>query len=202
MRFGTIHPNVNGTVVSKPRKTNAEQRPREFLKPEEVESLIKAAKSSRCGDRDSLMIAMAYNHALRATELVSLEWDQIDLENGQIRVTRVKNSEEGMHFLAAKEISALKALRKLSTGRFVFLSEGRINPISIRGFHKLVVLAGERAGFDFPIHPHMLRHAKGYQLANRNTDLRLIQTYLGHKAIQHTVRYTKLNPNMVKGLEK
>ena len=47
------------------------------------------------------------------------------------------------------------------------------------------------------IHPHMLRHACGFKLAN---DTRTIQAYLGHKSIQHTVRYTELAPTRFKSL--
>ena len=43
------------------------------------------------------------------------------------------------------------------------------------------------------IHPHMLRHTTGYALVNKGTDIRIIQGYLGHKAISSTVRYTKLD---------
>ena len=53
-------------------------------------------------------------------------------------------------------------------------------------------LTAERAGIGFPIHPHMLRHACGYALANRGTDTRTLQAYLGHRNIQHTVHYTEL----------
>jgi hypothetical protein len=57
----------------------------------------------------------------------------------------------------------------------------------------MVARLGEAAGLDFPAHPHMLRHACGYQLANDGQDTRSLQLYLGHKNIQHTVRYTQLN---------
>ncbi len=57
--------------------------------------------------------------------------------------------------------------------------------------------AGKAAGFGMKIHPHMLRHACGYKLAN---DGRTIQAYLGHKSIQHTVRYTELAPTRFKSL--
>ena len=52
---------------------------------------------------------------------------------------------------------------------------------------------GERAGFAFQVHAHMLRHACGYKLANDGVDTRTIQAYLGHKSIQHTTRYTELS---------
>ena len=56
------------------------------------------------------------------------------------------------------------------------------------------------AGFGFIVHPHMLRHAAGYKLANDGVDTRTIQAYLGHRNIQHTVRYTELNGRRFKGL--
>lgn len=59
-------------------------------------------------------------------------------------------------------------------------------------FHKLVARAGVAAGLGMPIHPHMLRHATGFKLANDGQDTRAIQHYLGHKNIQHTVLYTRL----------
>ena len=61
-------------------------------------------------------------------------------------------------------------------------------------FGTLFARLGERAGMAFPIHPHMLRHACGYALANAGHDTRALQAWLGHKNIQHTVRYTELSP--------
>ena len=48
-------------------------------------------------------------------------------------------------------------------------------------------------------HPHMLRHACGYALANKGHDTRALQAYLGHRNIQHTVRCTELSPKRFKG---
>ena len=58
--------------------------------------------------------------------------------------------------------------------------------------------AGEAAEFGFKAHPHMLRHACGFALANKGHDTRALQAYLGHKNIQHTVRYTELSPDRFK----
>jgi site-specific recombinase XerD len=57
----------------------------------------------------------------------------------------------------------------------------------------LVALDRSR-GADFPVHAHMLRHACGYKLANDGHPTRSLQDYLGHRNIQHTVRYTELAP--------
>ena len=61
-----------------------------------------------------------------------------------------------------------------------------------RTVHHVVAEAARVAGIEFPVHPHMLRHATGFYLANAGQDTRAIQLYLGHKNIQHTVRYTEL----------
>ena len=62
----------------------------------------------------------------------------------------------------------------------------------------MVARLGVVADFGFPVHPHMLRHACGYKLANDGVDTRSLQAYLGHKNIQHTVRYTELAPTRFK----
>jgi len=51
---------------------------------------------------------------------------------------------------------------------------------------------GKAAKLPFAVHPHMLRHACGFKLANDGHDTRALQHYLGHKNIQHTVRYTEM----------
>jgi site-specific recombinase XerD len=97
----------------------------------------------------------------------------------------------------------MRALRKLQResppSPFVFTSE-RGAPFSTAGFAKLIERAGEAAGFAFKAHPHMLRHACGFALANAGHDTRSPQAYLGHRNIQHTVRYTELAPDRFKGL--
>jgi site-specific recombinase XerD len=55
-----------------------------------------------------------------------------------------------------------------------------------------------RPRLQFPVHPHMLRHGCGYALANAGHDTRALQAWLGHKNIQHTVRYTELAPHRFK----
>jgi hypothetical protein len=84
---------------------------------------------------------------------------------------------------------------------YVFISE-RGPPFTSAGFRKTVARLGEAAGFRFGVHPHMLRHACGYKLANQSTDTRTLRAYLGHKNIAHTVRYTELSATRFKGLWK
>jgi type 1 fimbriae regulatory protein FimB/type 1 fimbriae regulatory protein FimE len=186
---------VIGTVPPR-RKPNADLRTREYLTEPEVERLITAAKANRQGHRDATMILIAFRHGLRAAELVDLRWDQVDLgRNACLHVRRVKNGIATTHPLQGDEMRALRALPREST--FVFVSE-RGTPFTRAGFAKMVVRLGQEAKFKFGVHPHMLRHACGYALANRGHDTRALQAYLGHKNIQHTVRYTELSPTRFK----
>ena len=83
----------------------------------------------------------------------------------------------------------------------MFVSE-RKGPLTDSSVRKLVARVGEVAKLGFPVHPHMLRHACGYKLANEGHDTRAIQHYMGHRNIQHTVRYTELAPDRFSGFWK
>lgn len=143
------------------------------------------------------MILLAYRHGLRVGELVRLRWAQIDYRDRLIHMQRLKHGVNTVHPLQEREIRALKQLQAnmASLGRFpfVFASE-RGGQLSNRAVQLMLARAGEKAELPFPVHPHMLRHACGYFLANKGHDTRLIQDYLGHREIKHTVIYTNLAP--------
>ena len=189
---------VNGTVPPK-HVPNSERRPREYLTASEVKKLIEAArKRNRYGARDALMILITYRHGLRVAELYALTWDQIDFAHGLLHVRRVKNGMPSVHPIGGEELRALRAHRRDDdAGRFVFTTE-RKAPMTPAGFRKLFARIGDAAKLPFPVHPHMLRHACGYKLANDGQDTRALQHYLGHKNITHTVRYTELSHDRFK----
>jgi type 1 fimbriae regulatory protein FimB/type 1 fimbriae regulatory protein FimE len=81
--------------------------------------------------------------------------------------------------------------RESEASPFVFLSERR-TPFTTAGFARMIERAANAAGLKLKVHPHMLRHACGFALANAGHDTRALQAYLGHRNIQHTVRYTEL----------
>lgn len=182
---------------------NSELRSREYVTVDEAKAMIDAAKSvGRHGLRDSLLILMMYRHALRVGEAIDLKWDQVDFDAAKLYVCRLKNGDDSVHFLEGDEIRALRKLRRsYDESPFVFCSE-RQGPLSSNAVHKIVARAGEIADLELSVHPHMLRHGKGYQLASKGTDTRAIQSYLGHKNIQHTVLYTKLDATRFKGFGK
>jgi type 1 fimbriae regulatory protein FimB/type 1 fimbriae regulatory protein FimE len=172
---------------------------RRYLTEREVERLMDSArKYGRYGHRDATMILVAYRHGLRASEACDLQWQQIELSEGRLHVHRVKNGIPSVHRIRGDEMRALRKLRRdYPTNAHVFVSE-RGGPISPIGFHRLIRRVGETVKMPFPIHPHMLRHACGFKLANDGHDTRALQHYLGHKNIQHTVRYTEMAPDRFK----
>jgi type 1 fimbriae regulatory protein FimB/type 1 fimbriae regulatory protein FimE len=193
-----VAPAIENRTVPK-RPTNAELRSREYLTDAEVAKLTDAAKGNRYGHRDATMILVAYRHGLRAAELVDLRWDQIDFASGTLAVRRVKKGSPATHPIRGDELRALRRLQREQEPRspFVFTSE-RGAPFTTAGFARMVGRAGEAAGLGFKAHPHMLRHACGFALANKGHDTRALQAYLGHRNIQHTVRYTELSPERFK----
>jgi integrase len=134
-----------------------------------------------------------------SSELCDLRWDQLDFNRAVLHVRRVKQGTPATHPLTGLEMRALRKLQRESEiSPFVFASE-RGAPFSTAGFARLVERAAETAGLEINAHPHMLRHACGFKLANDGVDTRALQAYLGHKSIQHTVRYTELAPTRFKG---
>ena len=191
--------NILRKVQGRPK--NATVRSREFLALDEVEALMKAAgNTGRHQHRDRTLILTMFRHGLRVSEAVDLKWDQIGFKAGSIHVNLLKNGKPATHYLEGDEMRALRRLRReYPPSPFIFVSE-RGGPLTRSTVNKLVERAGRLAGIEFPVHPHMLRHACGYYLANKGIDTRTIQDYLGHVSITHTVRYTELAPHKLKGL--
>ena len=191
----------NGKVAPPRRITNLERRSREHLTPAEVERLIVAAgKEGRHGPRDGTLVLITYRHGLRVGELVALRWEQVDLPRGTLHVNRKKNGEAATHPLSGRELRALRQLKRAyPESPFLFVTE-RSGPITEATVRKMVARAGQQARIGLPIHPHMLRHATGFYLANNGVDTRTIQAYLGHRNIMHTVRYTQLAPDRFRTL--
>jgi integrase len=107
------------------RPPNRELRPREYLTPSEVETLISAARRGRYGHRDATLILIAYRHGLRAIELCNLEWSQVEFSrSASLHVRRAKNGKASIHPLRGDEIRALRELRRqFPESGYVFATE-------------------------------------------------------------------------------
>jgi integrase len=162
---------VKGTVPPR-RLRNATRRPREYLTVKEVELLMETARRrGRYGHRDATMILIAFRHGLRPSEVCALRWDMVDLPRGLVHVRRSKNGTPSVQPLGGIELRALRKLKREEIeSRFVFMTE-RAAPITTAGYRKMMSRTGASAEFPFPVHPHMLRHACGYKLANDGQDI-------------------------------
>jgi type 1 fimbriae regulatory protein FimE len=194
----TTSTTVNRTLPQ--RLPNSSYRPREYLTETEVDRLIEAArKRGRNSQRDVAAILLAYRHGLRARELCSLKWSQIDLRHGRLHVNRAKGGIESVHPLHGPELRALRPLQGSSP--YVFTTEIG-TPVTPAWFLRMIQRTGQAAKLPFPVHPHMLRHSTGYKLANQGEDTRSLAHYLGHRNLQSTARYTALAPDRFRGFWK
>jgi type 1 fimbriae regulatory protein FimE len=101
----------------------------------------KVTKQNRSGHRDATAILVAYRHGLRASELVALRWDDIDLATGRSHVRRAKSGDASVHPISARESRALrKLLREAPASPYVFISE-RHAPLSVAGYQRMVARA-------------------------------------------------------------
>jgi type 1 fimbriae regulatory protein FimB len=171
---------------------------RKHLTSLEVDKLLAATKATRNEARDRCLLLLMFRHGLRVSEACGLVLSQVDTESRILHVKRLKEGLSTTHPLRGDELKAIKAwladraTMKPQTDAF-FISERR-GPLSRKTAWLAIRTYGERAGLPVEAHPHMLRHACGFALADQGADTRLIQDDLGHRNIQHTVRYTATNP--------
>ena len=171
---------------------------RKHLVSAEVEKLIAATKGSRNEARDRCLLLLMFRHGLRVSEACGLVLSQVNTESRILHVKRLKDGLSTTHPLRGDERRAIKAWladrakMKPETDAF-FISERR-GPLSRKTAWLAIREYGRGAGLPVEAHPHMLRHACGFALADQSADTRVIQDYLGHRNIQHTVMYTATNP--------
>ena len=173
---------------------------RKHLTKNEIQKLLNISNVGVHGMRNHCMIYLAFTHGLRVSELCSLRVSDIDLEEKTICIYRLKNGLSTIHPLRAEEVNILKEWLELRGGvrgansEWVFLS-AKGSKISRKRVYSIITALGVIAKITVKVHPHMLRHSCGFALADQGVDTRLIQDYLGHRNIQHTVTYTASNSN-------
>jgi integrase len=196
----TIHP----LKTTSPIRTtnNKDVRVREYLTSDEIDQLIAALrKKSRNPNRDACLVTMMFRHGLRVGEAVHLKWDQVDFKDSTLRVNRLKGSKDSVHPIPGAELRLLRKLEREKNSRYIFLSE-RKSPLTTQAVYRMLRNVEQDLKWDFPIHPHMLRHSCGYYLANQGHDTRAIQMYMGHSSINNTVLYTQLTGDQFKNFWK
>jgi type 1 fimbriae regulatory protein FimE len=192
----TIHPLKTNSPIR--TTNNKDVRVREYLTSDEIDQLIAALKKkSRNPNRDACLVTMMFRHGLRVGEAVHLKWDQINFKDSTLCVNRLKGSKDSVHPIPGSELRLLRKLEREKNSRYIFLSE-RKSPLTTQAVYRMLRNVEQDLGWDFPIHPHMLRHSCGYYLANQGNDTRAIQMYMGHTSINNTVLYTQLTGDQFK----
>jgi type 1 fimbriae regulatory protein FimB len=170
---------------------------RKYLTQIEVERLIAATKGSRNEARDRCLLLLMFRHGLRVSEACGLNLSQVDTESRVLHVSRLKKGLSTTQPLRTEEVRAVKTWlverKRMKPDTDAFFVSERLNQLNRRTAWSAIRRYGELAGLPLEAHPHMLRHACGYALADQGADTRLIQDYLGHRNIQHTVCYTATN---------
>lgn len=167
--------------------------------------LLRSANKGVHASRNYCLILICFIHGLRASEACRLHISDVDLNSKCIHVRRLKNGFTTTHPLLDIEILALKSWISSRSNylhadsEWLFLSR-KGNPLSRQQFYNIISTSGYCSELPLNVHPHMLRHSCGFALANMGLDTRLIQDYLGHCNIRHTVWYTASNAERFFGI--
>ena len=197
-RRGTRNLGARAGRTARAGKTARSKAGRSHLTGLEVGKLIAATRGSRNEARDRCLLLLMFRHGLRVSEACRLRLDQVDMQGRVLHITRLKHGLSTTQPLRGDELKAIGAwlkqrARMKPIGKSFFVSEQR-TPLHRATVNFAVQKYSEAAALPLLAHPHMLRHACGFALAEQGADTRLIQDYLGHRNIQHTVKYTAAYP--------
>ena len=165
------------------------------LTKEEVVKLINSSSTAK----SKLIIQLLYSSGLRVSELVNLRSRDLNLEENTGWVRSGKGKKDRMFFISKKLTNRLKKyIDKRKHWNYVFSEK---QPLTTRNIQKIVQKASIKAGINKQVHPHTLRHSFATHLLDAGTDLRKIQTLLGHSSIATTQLYTHISNEQLKSIK-
>ncbi|MFA5258959.1 MAG: site-specific tyrosine recombinase/integron integrase [Candidatus Pacearchaeota archaeon] len=185
--------NKDPTVgIKRPR---SEKKIPQVLTKEEVIRLI----SSSSTIKSKLLTQILYSSGLRVSELVRLKKQDLDF-NENIGWVRGGKGKKDRMFILSKKLSARlkKYIDKHPDWNYIF-SEN--SPLTTRNIQKIIQKLAKKAGINKDVHPHTLRHSFATHLLDAGTDLRKIQTLLGHSSIATTQIYTHISSEQIKSIK-
>ncbi|MDE1473125.1 tyrosine-type recombinase/integrase [Xenorhabdus bovienii] len=173
---------------------------RKYITQDEWNRVFSVLHNATNKERDQCLLYLTYIHGLRVSELTSLKVSDIDIAGKTIYIKRLKNGFSTTHPISKTEKELILKWLKIRNNNSVYRASLWLFPsrkggkLSRQWVHVLMGRYGEQAGLSIRLHPHKLRHSCGFELANQGLDTRLIQDYLGHRNIRHTMHYTASNP--------
>ncbi len=192
-----------GVITQNPAKTihspKIPKRLPRFLNVDEIFKLLDAPMSVDFkGLRDKAILELLYSSGLRVSELIGVDQNQIDFDQGILRVLG-KGSKERLVPVGAKALDKIKLylaerakLAKIVDQEAVFLNRRGIR-LTVRSIQRMLDKAIKTCGLPKEVSPHVLRHSFATHMLNSGADLRSIQELLGHASLSTTQRYTHVN---------
>jgi site-specific recombinase XerD len=171
-----------------------EKRLPTVLSVEEVTRFFQAVTHRR----DRVALLTIYAAGLRISETLNLKPEDIDSDRMLIHVRQGKGKKDRMVMLSPKLLEELRLyVRWTRPFHWLFPGSDPTQPLSTRALQRTCRLTGERAGITKRVTPHVLRHSFATHLLDAGTDLRVIQTLLGHRSLTTTTRYTHVSTQRV-----
>jgi len=179
------------------RMPRREKRLPRFLPPAEIEKLIETSeREGFAAARDRALLETLYSTGCRASELVGLREDDLDLSGGTARL-RGKGKKERIAALGDPAVRALRDYlaekRARGSGEAALFVNLRGGPLTDRSLRRILARRVLLAGVAGRVTPHTLRHSFATHLLDRGADLRFVQEMLGHERLTTTQVYTHVS---------
>ena len=189
--FYTVILKKDFSGVKVPKK---DSRLPEVLTKDEVKKLIESCDN----DKSRLMISLLYSSGLRVSELVNLKVEDINFEENTGWVRKGKGSKDRLFNLSGNLVGEIKEYLTGRENKYVFSKD---DPLTTRNIQKIIAGTRKRAGINRRVTPHTLRHSYATHLLEQGTDIRLIQSLLGHASLNTTQVYTHVSSEQIKKIK-
>jgi integrase/recombinase XerD len=175
-----------------------------ILSPEEVARLLDNAP----GLKARAALSLGYGAGLRASEVVSLKVTDIDSERQVIRVEQGKGRKDRYAMLSDDLLDLLRAWWRagrekgvMLPGGWLFPGQNPVNPLTTRQLSRIFHGAKDAAEIDKPVSLHTLRHCFATHLLEQKVDIRVIQVLLGHKKLDTTAHYSRVDSTTLRAIK-
>ena len=189
---------VGMTTVRQPRRLSV------ILSPEEVARLLDAAP----GRKAKAALSLSYGAGRRASEVVSLKVTDIDSSRQVIRVEQGKGRKDRYAMLSPDLLALLRSWWRagraqgvMLPGGWLFPGQNPVNPLTTRQLNRMFHAAKAAAEIDKPVSLHSLRHCFATHLLEQKVDIRVIQVLLGHKKLDTTAHYSRVDSSTLKAVK-